>query len=77
MSYRNIPPRFEVTQLMDKLLRQISERMKVKLLPLMMETEIVEQVTMHSRVDGSNGIDILTVILTSKDWILCLKNIMC
>ncbi len=51
MSYRNIPPRFEVTQLMDKLLRQISERMKVKLLPLMMETEIVEQVTMHSRVD--------------------------
>ena len=58
MSYRNIPPRFEVTQLMDKLLRQISERMKVKLLPLMMETEIVEQVTMHSRVDGSNGIDI-------------------
>jgi len=58
MSCRNIPPRFEVTQLMDKLLRQISERMKVKLLPLMMETEIVEQVTMHSRVDGSNGIDI-------------------
>ena len=58
MSYRNIPPRFEVTQLMDELLRQISERMKVKLLPLMMETEIVEQVTMHSRVDGSNGIDI-------------------
>lgn len=31
---------------------------KLKLLPLMMETEIVEQVTMHSRVDGSNGIDI-------------------
>ena len=29
MSYRNIPPRFEVTQLMDKLLRQISERMKL------------------------------------------------
>ena len=58
MSYRNIPPRFEVTQLMDKLLRQISERMKVKQLSLMMETEIVEQVTMHSRVDGSNGIDI-------------------